>query len=37
MVQSDSEKRFRMSNHKSKEVATGTLKSILKDAGINNN
>ena len=30
------EKRFKMSNHKSKEVATGTLKSILKDAGIKN-
>ena len=28
------DKKFRLSNHKSKEVATGTLKKILKDAGI---
>ena len=27
-------KKFRLSNHKSKEVATGTLKRILKDAGL---
>ena len=28
------DKQFRLSNHKSKEVATGTLNSILKAAGI---
>ena len=27
-------KKFAMSNHKSKEVASGTLRTILKDAGI---
>lgn len=28
-------KHFKMSNHKSQEVATGTLKSIKKDSGVN--
>lgn len=28
-------KYFRMSHHKNNEVALGTLKSILKDAGVN--
>lgn len=27
-------KRFAMSNHKTREVASGTLKKILKDAGV---
>lgn len=28
------QKKFRMSNHRSEEVRNGTLKSILRDAGI---